>query len=74
MQTIYQMNADELNESVLESIKSLFKNKEIEIIVSERDETDYLMRSPANRDYLLRVVKEVEENRNLITPDSEQFQ
>ena len=42
MQTIYQINANELDQTLLESIKAQFKNKEIEIVVSERDETDYL--------------------------------
>lgn len=74
MQTIYQIKADELDESILESIKALFKNKEIEITVTERDETAYLLRSEANREYLLRVVEDVENNRNIITPTPEQFQ
>ncbi len=74
MQTIYQIKADELDESILESIKALFKNKEIEITVTERDETAYLLRSEANREYLLRVVEDVENNRNIITPNPEQFQ
>lgn len=74
MQTIYQVNADDIDQSLLESIKALFKNKDIEIVVSERDETEYLLRSPANRERLLRAVKEVEENRNIIVPSQEQFQ
>jgi len=74
MQTIYQINADELDESILKSIKALFKNKEIEIIVSERDETEYLLRSPANRERLLRAVREVEADQNIIVPNQEQFQ
>jgi len=74
MQTIYQIKADELDESILESIKALFKNKEIEITVTERDETAYLLRSEANREYLMRVVEDVENNRNIITPNPEQFQ
>lgn len=74
MQTIYQIKADELDESILESIKALFKNKEIEITVTERDETAYLLRSEVNREYLLRVVEDVENNRNIITPTPEQFQ
>ena len=74
MQTIYQINADELDQNILDSIKALFKNKEIEIIVTERDETDYLMRSPANRERLLRAIKDVEANQNIITPNQEQFQ
>lgn len=74
MQTIYQINADELDQTILESIKAQFKSKEIEITVSERDETAYLLRSPANREHLLRVIADVEENRNIIVPDQEQFQ
>ncbi|MCY7344985.1 MAG: hypothetical protein LH614_02100 [Pyrinomonadaceae bacterium] len=74
MQTIYQINADELDQKLLESIKALFKNKEIEIIVSERDETAYLMRSPANRERLLRAVRDVEANRHIVVPEQEQFQ
>lgn len=74
MQTIYQINANELNESILESIRTLFKDKEIEITVTERDETEYLLRSPANRDYLLRAIERIDKGKDIITPDQEQFQ
>lgn len=74
MQTIYQINADELDENFLDSVKAQFKHKEIEIVVFERDETAYLLRSPANRNYLLRAVKDIEENRNIVVPDQGQFQ
>lgn len=74
MQTIYQINADELDQSILDSIKALFKNKEIEIVVTELDETEYLLRSPANRERLLRAIEDVEANQNIITPNQEQFQ
>lgn len=74
MQTIYHINADELDESILESIKALFKHKDIEICVFERDETSYLLRSENNRERLLQAVKDVEENRNIIVPNQEQFQ
>ena len=74
METIYQLNADDLNEDFLEGLKASFKHKEIEIVVYERDETAYLLRSPANRARLLEAVADVEQNRNLTTPDQEQFQ
>jgi antitoxin YefM len=74
MQTIYQINVNELDQKILDSIKVLFKDKEIEIIVSERDETAYLLRSPANRESLLNAARDIEENRNIIVPDQEQFQ
>jgi len=74
MHTIYQVNADELDQSFLDSLKAMFKNKEIEIVVYERDETAYLLRSTANRERLLNAVREVEQNQNLVTPAQEQFQ
>lgn len=46
MQTIYQINADDLNEDFLEGLKTTFRHKDIEIVVYERDETGYLLQSP----------------------------
>jgi antitoxin YefM len=74
METIYQLNADDLNEDFLEGLKTSFKHKEIEIVVYERDETAYLLRSPANRSRLLEAVADIEQNRHLAIPDQEQFQ
>ena len=74
MQTIYQINADDLNEDFLEGLKTTFKHKDIEIVVYERDETGYLLQSPANRARLLEAVAEVEQGRNIVIPDQEQFQ
>jgi len=74
METIYQLNADDLNEDFLEGLKASFKHKDIEIVVSERDETSYLLRSPANRARLLESVKDIEQSRNIVVPDQEQFQ
>ncbi len=74
METIYQLNADDLNEDFLEGLKATFKHKEIEIVVYERDETAYLLRSPANRARLLQAIADIEQNQNLVTPDQEPFQ
>ncbi|MGD9563757.1 MAG: hypothetical protein AB7F88_17150 [Pyrinomonadaceae bacterium] len=73
MQTIYQLNADDLDVKILESIKAQFMHKEIELVVFERDETEYLSSSSSNREALLRAIADVEAGRNLITPDQEQF-
>jgi len=74
MQTIYQINADDLNEDFLEGLKTTFKHKEIEIVVYERDETSYLLRSATNRVQLQNAVADVEQNRNIVVPEQEQFQ
>src|SRR5947199_1877339 len=74
MDAIYHVKADELDESFLDALKAMFKDKEIEIAVSERDETAYLLRSPANRERLLRAVADVESSQHIVTPEQEQFQ
>lgn len=40
MQVAYQLSSNELDSSFLKSVKQLFKNKEIEIIIYDEDETD----------------------------------
>jgi len=66
MHTTYRLNANELNESFLEGLKNTFKGREIEIVVSEVDETAYLMQSEANRKRLLAAMKNVEKGTNLV--------
>ena len=73
MYTIYHVNADELDNRFLEALKAAFRNKQIEIAVSDADETDNLLRSPANRERLLKAVADVDANRNLVTPDQTPF-
>ena len=45
-----------------------------QLAVYERDETAYLLRSPANRERLLRAVADVESTQNVVVPEQEQFQ
>ncbi|MGA9998288.1 MAG: hypothetical protein WBP93_22940, partial [Pyrinomonadaceae bacterium] len=71
---IYHVKADELDQNFLDALKKMFKDKEIEIAVYERDETSSLLRSPANRERLLRAVADVESSQNIVTPEQEQFQ
>ena len=66
MHTSYRPNANELDEKFIQSLKALFKDKDIEIMVSEVDEAAYLFRSEANKERLLRAVENVEKGENLI--------
>lgn len=69
MQSVYRLNAAELDYAFFESLRTLFKDKEIEIVVSELDETEYLMSSAANRKHLLNAIKNIENGKNLVTLD-----
>jgi len=66
MHTTYRLNANELDEKFIQSLKALFKDKDIEIMVSEVDETGYLLRSEANKERLLRAIENVEKGENLV--------
>ena len=66
MVTTYRLNANELSIDVLNAIRMLFKDKDIEINVSEAiDETDYLLASPANKKDLMTSIKELEEGKGI---------
>ena len=79
MYTVYRLNANELDGKFLKSLKSLFKDKEIEIAVCEtpeagEDETAYLMRSPVNRERLLKALENVSQRRDLVTVSLDEIQ
>lgn len=66
MYTIYHIHAEELNSEFLDALKTLFKGKSLEIVVSEFDETDYLLRTETNKGLLLRAIANVNSNTDLI--------
>ena len=79
MYMIYKMNAGELDSRFLKALKAMFKDKDIEIVVSEaaqseEDETAYLLRSPANRERLLKAIENVAHDRNLVTINIDDLQ
>lgn len=64
MYVIYRLQADELDERFLDTLKHQYQDREIEIAICEttdsaEDETAYLLRSPANRERLLRALENV---------------
>ena len=74
MQTVYRLNVAELTTDFIDALKAQFKNKEIKIIVTEADETDYILSSPEYRDELLGRIRDMKEGRNIIVPDQSKFQ
>jgi antitoxin YefM len=74
MYTIYKLRADELDQRFLDTLKHQFQDREIEIAVCEaadreEDETSYLLRSPANRERLLKAMENVAQGHNLKVVD-----
>ncbi len=71
MQSVHRLKANELDDRFLESLKSQWGDREIEIVISEADETAYLMRNEANRQHLLKAVNDIEQRHNLVEVDLE---
>jgi antitoxin YefM len=68
MELTYHLNANELNEDFINTIKKLYKGKDLEVTVQvKEDETEYLLKSEANREQLLKAVKDVKNKKNLRT-------
>ncbi len=74
METVFRLKASELNNKFLAIIRSLFKEKEIEISISDTvDETSFLLKDPKNRAHLLEAIEEVKRNKNLVRFTGEEF-
>ena len=69
MSTVYRLKASELDRKFLEQIKAIFGDKEIEIIVPECDETEYLLKSEINKNKLLKAIENVKDRQNLVEVD-----
>ena len=66
MTTIYRLHVNELSVEVINSIKAAFKDKTVEIIVTDAvDETEYLLATEANRKHLFDSMKELEEGKGV---------
>jgi antitoxin YefM len=66
MYSVYRLNATELDTQFLEALKTLFRGKMIEIVVTEMDETAYLLQSPANRARLFEAIDHVNQGQDLV--------
>lgn len=74
MTTIFELNANELNGTLIRSIKTIFKNQRIRLTIdTELDETEYLNKSEANRIALEKSIKQLK-NGELITLSLEELQ
>ena len=61
------MDVNELTVEVINSIKSAFKGKTINITISEAfDETEYLLSTPANKEHLERSIMQAEEGKVVV--------
>jgi len=74
MVVTYRLGADEISDKFIKSILENYCNKEIVITIQDvEDETDYLLKSEANRQHLLRGIEEIQSGVPLQTMTIEQL-
>ena len=75
MQATYRLNVTELTEDFIKALKSVYPNKDIEITVQETDdETEYLMKSEANKKELLKALEEAKKGKSYRTMSIEEME
>jgi hypothetical protein len=70
MDTLLRGNADEINASLVEFIRSTFKGKKVAVHIyedNEMDETEYLLSDAIGKEKLLKSVEEVNNGKGLKT-------
>ncbi|GHV12192.1 hypothetical protein FACS189491_04740 [Spirochaetia bacterium] len=68
MESTYKLNTRELKADFITAICDIYPDRDIEITVRETvDETEYLLRSPANREWLLKAVDNIKRGQNLVS-------
>jgi len=70
MDTLLRGNADEINVSLIEFIRSTFKGKKVAVHIyedEEMDETEYLLSDPVHKEKLLKSIEEVKQGKGLKT-------
>ncbi len=62
----YKLNTNELTPGLIELIQKSFPNKEVEIAITEQDETEYLLSNPANEKHLMEALERIEKREGLV--------
>lgn len=73
MQTSFILDSDELNYALIDKLKVIFKDKRIELVISESDDTKHLLQISENKERLLKSIENIEKQENLIEADPELF-
>ena len=73
MTATYTISREELNVDFIEAIKRTFKTEKVLIQIDEvMDETEYLLSTPANKDFLEKSIQQVK-NGEVVKLDLEKY-
>jgi len=74
MQVSFVLDSNELDNSFINKLKEMFKNKRIELSITESDDTEYLCASKTNKEILNTSIANIENGTNLVIADAKLFQ
>jgi len=75
METVFKLKANELDKRFVDSVKNLFRDREIEISIKPtQDETEFLFNTSANKKQLLEAIEEIKMDKNLIRFTNKEFE
>ena len=74
MYATYQIKADEMNFDLFQSIKNTFNGKDIEISVTDYNDSKSSNQTNQNIEILLKRINDVEEGKNLVIFSTEEFE
>ena len=63
MVTTYKLNTRDLEATFIKTIRTTYPDRVVEIQVREQDVTEFLLSTPANREHMEKVSKEIEEGK-----------
>jgi antitoxin YefM len=72
MEMTYRLNTSELGSGFINSLRVAYPDQDIEILVRQLDETEYLCSSPANRERLEKSIENVKRGKVITFESIEQ--
>ncbi|WP_458699920.1 hypothetical protein ACKGJI_08825 [Sulfurospirillum sp. 1307] len=74
MQASFTLDSNELDYFFVDKLKEMFKNKRIELSITETDDTEYLCASESNKEFITTAIANIENGQNLVIADPKLFQ
>jgi hypothetical protein len=73
MNATFRLNIDDLDPTLIEKLKAMFKHRPIEIAVLDQDETEFLLSDEDRRKRILEAIQDIERGDNLVAFDPKMF-
>lgn len=73
MTATFHLQPGELNQNFLEKLNAMFRDREVEVVIHEPEESDYPSRNPAQERFLMEALDRVERGEGLVYVDVDEL-